>query len=301
MLRQSKILGYARSAYGNRRFRAVLAVFVLVITLVLFVSYASANPQIFRELASFNPLSGLAILLLYGLFLLSNAAILLISVALGGKQITNARSLALSAYSTLVNFFGPLQSGPGFRAIYLKHVVGLKIKDYVAASLIHYLMFALISGVLLLIGTTALWAALGVVVAASGLAFVVWRRSIKRFTLSAGRRVLLIWLVLATAAQIATTATIYFVELKALDPSISLLQALSYTGAANFALFVSLTPGAIGIREAFLLFSSSLHGIDQQVVLAASVIDRGIFFVFLGILFVLSVAFGIKKRFGTKS
>jgi len=54
-----------------------------------------------------------------------------------------------------------------------------------------------------------------------------------------------------------------------------------YTGAANFALFVSITPGAIGFRESFLLFSQHLHHIDSSTIVAANLIDRSVYIVLL--------------------
>ena len=56
---------------------------------------------------------------------------------------------------------------------------------------------------------------------------------------------------------------------------------------ANFALFVSLTPGAIGIREAFLVFSQDLHHIPNDIIVAANVLDRAVYILFLGLLFII--------------
>ena len=74
---------------------------------------------------------------------------------------------------------------------------------------------------------------------------------------------------------------IYYVELTAVAPGVSVSQAVIYTGAANFALFVSLTPGAIGFRESFLLFTERLHGIDAGTIVAANTLDRAVYIVFL--------------------
>jgi uncharacterized membrane protein YbhN (UPF0104 family) len=71
---------------------------------------------------------------------------------------------------------------------------------------------------------------------------------------------------------------------------------ITYTGAANFALFVALTPGAIGIREAFLLFTRHLHHISSANIVAANIIDRAIFIVVLGVLFGLTLGFHAKYK-----
>jgi uncharacterized membrane protein YbhN (UPF0104 family) len=90
---------------------------------------------------------------------------------------------------------------------------------------------------------------------------------------------------------------IYFVELRAFAPYVRIGEALSYTGAANFALFVSITPGAIGFRESFLLFSQKLHHMTNTTIAAASVLDRS---VYVSLLLVMAIAiFGLhaNKRF----
>ena len=76
---------------------------------------------------------------------------------------------------------------------------------------------------------------------------------------------------------------------------------MTYSGAANFALFVSLTPGAIGFRETFLIFTEHLDRINTATVLSANVIDRSVYIVFLAILFLLAIGINLKKRLRVKS
>lgn len=73
-------------------------------------------------------------------------------------------------------------------------------------------------------------------------------------------------------------------------------EVLTYTGAANFALFVAITPGAIGFREAFLLFSQDLHGIARDSIVAANVLDRAAYIIFLGVIFILTLSMHTAKR-----
>jgi uncharacterized membrane protein YbhN (UPF0104 family) len=86
----------------------------------------------------------------------------------------------------------------------------------------------------------------------------------------------------AVLLQLFFTALIYHIELNSNTRSpVSFLQSMSYTGAANFSLFVALTPGAIGIREFFLVFSQKIHGIATAHIVSANVLDRGIYILFL--------------------
>jgi uncharacterized membrane protein YbhN (UPF0104 family) len=109
-----------------------------------------------------------------------------------------------------------------------------------------------------------------------------------------------VWIAAATAFQVLTQAVIFFIELRQVDQAVTVAQAFSYTGAANFAVFVSLTPGAIGIREAFLVFSQNIHGISNTIMVAANVIDRAVYLLFLGVLFGLVVGLHAKDKLRIK-
>jgi uncharacterized membrane protein YbhN (UPF0104 family) len=110
------------------------------------------------------------------------------------------------------------------------------------------------------------------------------------------------YIFLLTAVQIIFLVLTYSVELHAVSPHAhySLWQAISYTGSANLSLFVSLTPGAIGIREAFLIFAQSLHNISLSSIIAAGVVDRAVYIIFLVLLFVISSSMHLKDAFVTK-
>jgi uncharacterized membrane protein YbhN (UPF0104 family) len=94
------------------------------------------------------------------------------------------------------------------------------------------------------------------------------------------------YLAAATLLQAGLVSLIYYFELRSVAPATHYSQAIIYTGAANLALFVSLTPGAIGFRESFLLFSQHLHHINSSSIVAASLIDRSVYILFLVILLI---------------
>ena len=206
-------------------------------------------------------------------------------------------------YSTLANFFGPLQSGPGVRAVYLKTKHQVRIRDYTMASLIYYGFFALISAVFLSMGRLSWWQItlmLFIVVGLSSL-IIFWYRRIdhKRQSLSQLnlKPANLAILLAATTAQLFLISLIYFIEIHVINHHVSYRQAVAYAGAANFALFVSLTPGAIGIRESFLLLSRRIHRIPTSVILTSSLIDRGVYIIVLGLLFIFVLVFHAQQKF----
>ena len=107
-------------------------------------------------------------------------------------------------------------------------------------------------------------------------------------------------LILVTLIQAVIQVSIFYIELHSINSHIVLSQVITYTGAANFSLFVSLTPGAIGIREGFLLFTRHLSHISVGNIVAASILDRAVFFIFLGILFIVTASFHAKYKLVVK-
>jgi uncharacterized membrane protein YbhN (UPF0104 family) len=264
--------------------RAIIAVAILILTVALFVGYFNDHADLRHKLAQVSPAALAGLIVLYfgfvGCLSLINSA----TVRLCRAKMDESESLLLSAYSSVINFFGPLQSGPIFRGLYLKKKHAIKLRDYTLASFVYYFFYALFSGLLLVSGIFKWWTVpLGIVSLA--LVHFVSKSKLVRFK-GINSLALEAWpyMALASALQIAVLVAIYYLELHSVTPGVRLSQALIYTGAANFSLFVALTPGAIGFRESFLVFSQQLHGISTTTIIAANAIDRGVYILLLGIL-----------------
>jgi uncharacterized membrane protein YbhN (UPF0104 family) len=295
------LLARVRQTGSASRTKNGLVILILVATLVVFVHFFSVHPDYIRQLGHTNPWWIVAVVLLnipmVGLLILIYDACL----RLCGKRLAWKENFLLTAYSSIANFFGPLQSGPGVRAVYLKTRHQVRLRDYTLATLLYYGLFAFFSALFLLIGTRPWWQTFLALTAVGGFSIFVIRLFLKRdkqpsasqFNL---RGSLLARLMVITFLQVLLTAVTYFVELKAVNPHIGWGQAVSYSGAANFALFVSLTPDAIGFRETFLVFSKHLHHVSTANILSANIIDRGAYLIFLGLLFLVVLSLHAKDR-----
>jgi len=282
----------------KKSLKIAAAIGILAATLIAFAHYAKGHPEVLRQLQHTSPW---LIIVLVGCYLVWFAALVIIlrvSVQLYNKTLPPQENILLNAYSTLANFFGPGQSGPAVRGLYLKKRHGLPIKSYIFASLLYYGFYAVISAFFLFAGSQAWWKTLVVMLLAGAGSWVVirWYAKKSHLTNNSLSMTKVGWLGLATAVQMVMQFVIFYIELHATQPGVSAGQALSYTGAANFAVFVSLTPGAIGIREAFLVFSHSLHHISNSVIVAANVIDRAVYLVFLGLLFLITISLHAKDK-----
>jgi uncharacterized membrane protein YbhN (UPF0104 family) len=276
---------------GVRWFSAhkrLLGAIVLVVTFVTLAWYISKHPGVIDSVKHTSPWVLLALFVLYSGMVAVNVGVTYMTVKLCRKDLPLKNTIFLSIYSSVINFFGPLQSGPGVRAVYLKTKIGLRIRDYTYTMLFYYLAFGAINASLLFLTTLPLLTVLGII---AGIVLIVL--GTRRFNFSdRSRYVLAIYLI--TVMQVLLTAVIYHIELHATGTQASWKQTFVYTGSANLALFVSLTPGGIGVREAFLLSTQSLHGISPNSIVAAGILDRAFYIAFLVLLLLVTSAFHIK-------
>lgn len=295
----------------DSRVRLALIVLIVGATLAVFTQYLITHPQVIGVVLAIHPAAVMLLTLAYIGTILANAFVLSASLRMIGKRVGFAENASLTGYSSVVNFFGPLQSGPGFRAAYLKQRHGVSLGKFFYATVVFYGFFFAINAAVILaaialkfplnVGVAVFAAAVIILGLAGWLAYRLLPRSRRLFgaiKLTNGN----FWLIGlgALALSLCTTAA-YFVELVHVDPSVNLLQTTVYAAAANLALFVSLTPGAIGFRESFLLLTEQLHAIPSTVVLAASIIDRAFYVLFLLGLFLLLLAVGARAKLQAKS
>lgn len=287
------------------KLRIVLGVAIVIATVAAFVWYINGNPEVLRQLKA-TPLTtiGLLFLLFIGAMTIALMLVLYGYMLFYKKHMSWPENFLLNSYSSLINFFGPGQSGPAFRGAYLKMKHGLKIKQYVFITLVYYAFYAFFSGLLLAIPSLVWWQSLLLLLFIGTVCYIVLKIYLRRnsglLTTSGTNLKPLVIISSATLLQVLLLWLIYFVELRSFDSSVSLGQAATYTGAANFALFVSLTPGAIGFREAFLIFSQNLHHISNDIIVAANVLDRAVYILFLGLLFVVVLALHANKTLQVK-
>jgi uncharacterized membrane protein YbhN (UPF0104 family) len=278
-----------------RKYKKPLAIIIIVLSLVLLVIYTVLHPELIAHLMRTDPRILVILFVLYGLIIITQLFIMLAVIRLCGKQLGLKRGVLLSIYSTLINFFGPLQSGPSARAVYLKATIKLRIRDYILATMYYYFAFAAISGSLLFINTLPILSVLGIVF--SIIITIIGTKRLHFDKLS--KYIFIIYIV--TAFQVLITATIYYLELNVTSTShYTASQAFVYTASANLSMFVSITPGAIGIREAFVVFAQSLHHIPLVSIVAAGVLDRAFYIVFLLILFIFTSGIHLQDMFSRK-
>jgi uncharacterized membrane protein YbhN (UPF0104 family) len=165
--------------------------------------------------------------------------------------------------------------------------------------LLYYFFYGLVSILLLLAGSQPWWHTVLGLLVATGVGVVCFKIYLRHsksqtgtgFSLKGGS-----FLLLATFLQTLVQVAIYYTEVHTVNHQIAFHQVITYTGAAQLALFVGLTPGAIGIRESFLILTERLNHISSSIIIEANVIDRAVFLVFLGLLFLLILSMHANKK-----
>lgn len=285
----------------SSQIKRIAGALILLGTLALLIYYWQTHPEITSQLRAVNPVAVGAII---GLYLAMSAVLVLIYDAilrLSSKPIPLGEHALLTIYSSIINFFGPLQSGPGFRTVYLKQKHGVSVKSYLSGTLVYYLLFGLCNLVFLAVGIVAPLllplVLLTVVAALAGLRALPTDIALLQRIQTGLRSPILARLALLTFLQASLAVAIYGVELQAVGHEASLRQTIAYAGAGSLALFVSLTPAAIGFRETFQYFSQPFHGVSDTAIVAANVLDRSAYIAVLGLLFLIVVAFHARSRF----
>lgn len=283
----------------NKKFRLILSSLIVFLTLGSLVYYLSGHRNLLTKLAH-TPLNTIVlILILYVLWLVSLVLILQAILYLYHKVINISDNVLLNAYSLFANFFIPGQAGPALRGVYLKRRYHVRYRDYMYGMLLYYFFYGVISVVLLLAGSRPWWQtgmAFAVTVGVGAVCFAWYARRVKAKGAVSARLGGALFLLGATLLQSVIQVAIYFIEVHSVDRNVALRQAVTYTGAAQLALFVGLTPGAIGIRESFLILTERLNHIASSVIVEANVIDRAVYLVFLGFLFLLILSMHANKK-----
>ena len=303
----------------------LVAQLITFVTLGLFAWYALANLETFEGLKNVSLFALLIIALARLAVFINNGYFIKWTTEAFTKQLTTGESLYIGMLSAIGNFFGPILGGVGVRAVYLKKVYGLPLSKFTSTLLSYYIILfssvclaAILS--LLALGQTqsvlmlffVAWLGVMLVVVfgrlpneakikglfKKGLAnrlvnFLYeiekgWQLLIKNHRLT--RR-----LIMLAILSFITQLFITFVEFRAINTELSLAALSLYTALVVVSLLISFTPGAIGIREAILILAGSIIGITNEQILQVAVIDRGVTFGLLFVLFLLTRSKKVKK------
>lgn len=293
-----------------------LSTFVTLGFLALFIGYGLLHREIFTSLTHVAIWALVIIIIGKLIDIYTTGLFAQWTVEAFTDRMTLAESFKVGVLTTIGNFFGPLFGGLGFRAIYLKKYHKLPYAKF-TATLIAYFLIMFQFNNLLAIGSLlvlprsheSLYTLLFFILWLIGFGILSIMRLPKRerlarlernkfariiikvlydietgWKLILSRRQLLVRMaVLAVINLVALYATNY-IEFAALHIHTTPAAMGLYTAIVQASMLISLTPGAVGIREAALILLGLTLGISNQQIIQVAILDRGINFVLLGIL-----------------
>jgi uncharacterized membrane protein YbhN (UPF0104 family) len=264
------------------------------------VYYFTKHHNLLTSLKHISPVVIVEVFALYVLMLGVLVVVYEATMGLVRIKLKYKENWLINSYSLFINFFVPGQAGPAFRAYYMKKNHGLKYLDYTVATIIYYLVYGILSLIFVLAGSQPYFIALPAILAiilVGIISLVLYLKRKKESRLNLSPRAV-IFLIGATLSQVVLQTIIYFVELHSVKPGMPINNVITYAGTANLALFVALTPGAIGIREGFLILTHRLNHLAVGTIVLANVIDRSVYIIFLLALGAVIAVLKVREKLG---
>lgn len=301
--------------------KAGLSKLLVVLILAIFAWFFFNNIEDFKSLLDIHPLYILALILLSAGGIISNGLFMKWSILLFDKDIKYAESIKVALISTAGNFFAPAGSGLGFRAVYLKKVHKLAYSDYIAVVFCNYILAFFINSIL------GLWALyelrehstrsfmlltcvfIGLLLMSITAIFIRIKPTKRRLPtlvkklhevlvritygwkmVFSDKKIMLALLVLMILNTTFAICGTYLI-MNALNFNISLAALVLFSVIGSLSIFINITPGNLGIKEAIYLIFSSVIGLSAAEILSVAIVDRTVIFI---VLFILWVIYGRK-------
>lgn len=290
------------------------------LVLAIFIAYFFENKKSFELLLDIRPIFLVGVALCYVAIVFTNGLFIKYIIEPFNKKISVRESARVSLISSLGNFFASSGAGLGFRAVYLKRRHNLGYGDYMTTLYGNYLLIFIINASLGIISlllvssseglqyTGALLFFSTLLVTSLVLCFIRLPdssspskkgrvskayRYLKSMITGWNRIVrnkrLLVHLSFLVTLQLGLTILIGWLEFSALNISIGLPELLLFSVLGSLSIFISLTPANLGVKEGIYLLTASVIGITTPQIVSIALIDRGILF---GTLFILWLAIG---------
>ncbi len=283
--------------------KRLMPTFVTLVLLAVMAAYVAAQRDLIRALAGVSP-TQVGLLLALGLGgLIAQAQQFRTALTVSNIEVGTVEATGLTAVNTMANYYVPARGGTVVRAGYMYAVHSMSVSSYAMLAIVTVgtgLVVAVVGGlgatVLLNItgsdvGLRLLVPFLGVLAllgAALGVALVsakVFARS-NRFSSGVARltRAAKVWrdepvawlqLVIWTVVVLAFQITRLFVAFLAVGASVGVVEMVLIGSLVSMSFVMSITPGNLGIKEGVTALAGALVGVEANVALLASLVDRG--------------------------
>ena len=284
-----------------------------------FIYYFYNNRADLLVVLQISPKYLLVIFLLYTLAFFINGIFIKIILKSFKKTLPIFESFYISIISSLGNYFLPMRGGAAIRSVYLKKKFDFPYSHFVSTLYGNYIIVFLVSSFigllsLILIDIKYSVSSIPLYLFFGGLFVVMLVLSLVKFPLEKikepkrkffGKVVgivknilkgwniivddkeLLFSLIGLTVVNIFVTNVLFYVQFRALNIDVNLLNTVLYNALSSVSLLVSITPGSLGIREGIFSITSDILGIANEQIMQLALLDRGVSVIVLVVLFVV--------------
>ena len=293
--------------------KKIFQILVLIILIVWFAVYFYQNIEEFRHLKIVNIAYLIPLCLLSILFLITNGLVLKYFLEPFKVKLKFKEWFGLSVINTMGNYLTPFRGGAVAKAVYLKRVHQFSYSYFLSTLAGVYIIVFLVNSFVGLLTAILLYYVYGVFnvfIFAIFLCIFLFLLGIVFFSpriketkhsfvnkfiniingwhLIKNNKKVITVIGLISLANVAIMVLMMFLEFRVFGLEISLLSVLFLSIVSTLGLFISITPGALGIKEAIVAFTATVINIPISQALTVSILDR---VVGLGIIFILGPIF----------
>lgn len=279
--------------------RKIFQIIILLGLFVLFGIYFLQNFNEFRQLKIINQIYLIPIFILILLFLTTNGIVLKYFLEPFKIKLKFKEWFGLSIITTMGNYLTPFRGGAISRAAYLKKKHKFSYTYFLSSLAGIYVIVFLINSFIGILTMLILWLYLGLfnllltlifsIIFLVLLAIITFSPKLKKtkykiinkiievingwHKIKSNKKVLLI-ITLASFINIIIMILVMFLEFKVFGIDVTLLDTLLLSIVSTLTLFVSITPGSIGIKEALVAATATIISISTTHALVISILDR---------------------------
>ncbi|RLG11628.1 hypothetical protein DRN69_07540 [Candidatus Pacearchaeota archaeon] len=293
--------------------KKIFQILTLIFLIAWFGVYLYRHFSEFRELKIVSPTYFIPLFLLFLLFLTNNGLILKYLLEPFRIKLKFKEWFGLPIITAMGNFLTPFRGGMGMRAFYLKKIHQFSYSYFLSTLAGLYVIIFLVNSLVGLLTMALLYffyETFNILIFTIFLCFFLFLLGIVFFSpkfketkypfinkfiniingwhLVKSDKKVLMSTILISGINIIIMATMMFLEFKVFGISISLLSVLFLSIVSTLGLFISITPGALGIKETIVAFVATVVDIPIPQILAVSILDR---VVGIGVIFILGPIF----------
>lgn len=278
--------------------KKALSIIISIIMIALITLYLYKNPQIFNEIKKLETIYIIPLIILTLISLYING--LFFKIVSKPFKIELKEHFAISLATSFFNLITPFKGGAGIRAVYMKKKHKLNYSDFIASLFGTYIIIFLSSSLSALIIFLIIYLQYGIFNIPSFLIFCViffgtlfitktkFQFKKENFISSNINKVLKGWkiinkdkkiivkLVVLNITNIIIQTLIIKTAFQSIGVEIDLIKSLFLSVMGTLAIFISITPGSLGITESIYFISATILGISPGLSLIVALIIRAI-------------------------